>query len=44
MSGALWLAGATLDTDQRLLLWIPALALDLVAPVAAIGYRVAAGR
>ena len=34
VSGALWLAGATLDTDQRLLLWIPALALDLVAPVA----------
>ena len=28
VSGALWLAGATLDTDQRLLLWIPALALD----------------
>ena len=34
VSGTLWLAGATLDTDQRLLLWIPALALDLVAPVA----------
>jgi low temperature requirement protein LtrA len=34
VSGGLWLAGATLDTDQRLLLWIPALALDLVAPVA----------
>jgi low temperature requirement protein LtrA len=34
VSGALWLAGATLDTDQRLLLWTPALALDLVAPVA----------
>ena len=33
-SGALWLGGATLDPDQRLLLWIPALALDLVAPVA----------
>ncbi len=30
----LWLAGATLDPDQRLLLWIPALALELVAPVA----------
>ena len=34
VSGALWLAGATLDPDQRLLLWIPALGLDLVAPVA----------
>jgi low temperature requirement protein LtrA len=34
VSGALWLAGATLDGDQRLLLWIPALALDLVAPLA----------
>jgi low temperature requirement protein LtrA len=34
VSGALWVAGATLDTDQRLLLWIPALALDLAAPVA----------
>ena len=30
----LWLAGAALDGDQRLLLWIPALALDLAAPVA----------
>ncbi len=34
VSGALWLAGASLDPDQRLLLWIPALALELVAPVA----------
>ena len=34
VSGALWLAGATLDPDQRLILWIPALALDLLAPVA----------
>ena len=25
VSGALWLAGAALDPDQRLLLWIPAL-------------------
>jgi low temperature requirement protein LtrA len=33
-SGVLWLAGTTLDGDQRLLLWIPALALDLAAPVA----------
>jgi low temperature requirement protein LtrA len=38
VSGALWLIGATLETDQRLLLWIPALALDLVAPLA--GYWV----
>ena len=34
VSGVLWLAGAGLDGDQRLLLWIPALALDLAAPVA----------
>jgi low temperature requirement protein LtrA len=34
LSGVLWLAGAALDGDQRLLLWIPALALDLAAPVA----------
>jgi low temperature requirement protein LtrA len=33
-SGVLWLAGAALDTDQRLLVWIPALALELAAPVA----------
>src|SRR6185437_2888960 len=26
-SGVLWLAGATLDGDQRLLMWMPALAL-----------------
>jgi low temperature requirement protein LtrA len=32
LSGALWLAGATLDADERLILWIPALALDLIAP------------
>jgi low temperature requirement protein LtrA len=32
--GALWLAGATLDGDQRLLLWIPALAFELAAPAA----------
>jgi low temperature requirement protein LtrA len=30
----LWLAGAALDGDARLLLWLPALALELVAPVA----------
>jgi low temperature requirement protein LtrA len=35
-SGALWLAGGALDGDQRLLLWIPALALELAAPV--VGY------
>jgi low temperature requirement protein LtrA len=34
VSGALWLGGAALDPDQRLLLWIPALALELAAPVA----------
>jgi low temperature requirement protein LtrA len=33
-SGVLWLAGATLDGDQRLMLWIPALALELAAPAA----------
>jgi low temperature requirement protein LtrA len=33
-SGVLWLVGATLDGDQRLLLWIPALALELAAPAA----------
>jgi low temperature requirement protein LtrA len=34
LSGALWLAGAALDGDQRLILWIPALALELLAPFA----------
>ena len=33
-AGVLWLAGATLVGDYRLLLWIPALALELAAPVA----------
>ena len=33
-SGVLWLAGATLDGDQRLALWIPALLLELAAPAA----------
>jgi low temperature requirement protein LtrA len=33
-SGVLWLAGAALEGDDRLLLWIPALVLDLLAPVA----------
>jgi low temperature requirement protein LtrA len=32
VSGALWLGGAALDPDQRLLLWLPALGLDLAAP------------
>ena len=32
--GPLWLAGAALDGDQRLLLWIAAVVLDLCAPVA----------
>ena len=36
VSGALWLAGATLDPDERLLVWMLALGLDLVAP--ASGY------
>lgn len=33
-SGALWLAGAILDGEPRLLLWGSALALDLALPVA----------
>jgi low temperature requirement protein LtrA len=33
-AGVLWLAGATLDGDQRFVLWIPALALELTAPAA----------
>jgi low temperature requirement protein LtrA len=33
-SGVLWLAGAALHGDDRLLLWAPALVLDLAAPVA----------
>jgi low temperature requirement protein LtrA len=33
-AGVLWLAGAALDSDQRLVLWIPALALELAAPAA----------
>jgi low temperature requirement protein LtrA len=37
-SGVLWLAGAALPGDRRLLLWIPAVVLDLCAPVA--GYWV----
>jgi low temperature requirement protein LtrA len=35
VSGVLWLAGgAALEGDQRLLLWIPALAIELAAPAA----------
>ncbi len=33
-TGVLWLAGTALDGDARLLIWIPALALELAAPVA----------
>jgi low temperature requirement protein LtrA len=33
-SGVLWLAGAALPGDRRLLLWIPAAVLDLCAPFA----------
>ena len=33
-SGALWLMGAALPGDRRLELWIPALALELCAPLA----------
>jgi low temperature requirement protein LtrA len=33
-SGVLWLAGAALPGDRRLLLWIPAVVLDLCAPAA----------
>jgi low temperature requirement protein LtrA len=33
-AGVLWLAGAALDGDQRLALWMPALALELAAPAA----------
>jgi low temperature requirement protein LtrA len=34
VSAALWLAGAALPGDRRLLLWIPAVVLDLCAPFA----------
>jgi low temperature requirement protein LtrA len=37
-SGVLWLAGAALHGDHRLLLWIPALLVELAAPLA--GYWV----
>jgi low temperature requirement protein LtrA len=33
-SGVLWLAGAALDGDRRVIVWIAALALELAAPAA----------
>jgi low temperature requirement protein LtrA len=33
-SGVLWLAGAALPGDRRLILWIPAVGLELCAPIA----------
>jgi low temperature requirement protein LtrA len=33
-AGLLWIAGGLVASDQRLMLWIPALALELLAPVA----------
>lgn len=36
-SGSLWIGGSLLAGDARLWLWIPALAVDLVAPL--VGYR-----
>ncbi len=37
-AAVLWLAGGLLPGHERLLLWIPALAIELVAPL--VGYRV----
>ncbi len=37
LAGALWIGGAFLDGDARLLLWVPALVVELVAPL--VGYR-----
>jgi low temperature requirement protein LtrA len=34
VSGVLWLAGGVVESEQRLALWLPALALELAAPVA----------
>lgn len=34
LSGTLWLAGAFVEPELRIALWAPALAIDLVAPVA----------
>ncbi|MEP6952695.1 MAG: low temperature requirement protein A [Solirubrobacteraceae bacterium] len=36
-AGVLWIAGAFMDGDARLLLWGPALAIELIAPL--VGYR-----
>jgi low temperature requirement protein LtrA len=36
-SGLLWIAGGLLDSPDRLALWGPALAIDLLAPL--VGYR-----
>jgi low temperature requirement protein LtrA len=33
-AGVLWLAGATLDGQERLAVWLPALALEVAAPAA----------
>jgi low temperature requirement protein LtrA len=33
-SGALWILGALVDEERRILLWLPAFALDLLAPLA----------
>jgi low temperature requirement protein LtrA len=33
-SGALWLAGASVDGDRRLFFWIPALVVELCGPIA----------
>lgn len=37
LSGVLWLAGSALTGDQKLYLWLPALGLELLAPL--VGYR-----
>ncbi len=34
VSGVLWLAGGVVESEQRLALWLPALALEIVAPAA----------
>jgi len=36
-SGTLWVGGSLLSGDGRLWLWVPALAVDLIAPL--VGYR-----
>jgi low temperature requirement protein LtrA len=37
LSGVLWLAGSALTGDRKLILWLPALGLELLAPL--VGYR-----